>query len=139
MAYANQTTKQTIAKHLKPILAKYGVKGSLSISNHTSVNLKITRGRIDFFGDLVTERTSLLGVSTLDREKLREQGTLQVNQYWYHEHYTGTSKEFFAEVIEAMKSANWFDHSDARVDYFHCAYYYNIQIGRWDSPYVLTK
>lgn len=139
MAYANQTTKATIAKNLKPILAKYGVKGTLSVRNHSSVVLTITAGKIDFFGDLVTDRHSLLGVSTIDRDKLRERGHLQVNQYWYHEHYTGISKEFFAEVVPAMQSADWFDHSDAQVDYFHTAYYYDINIGRWNKPYLLTK
>jgi hypothetical protein len=139
MAYANQTTKQTIAANIKPILAKYGVKASLSIRDHTSVVLTITAGKIDFFADLVTDRYSLLGVSTIDRDKLRERGHLQVNQYWYHEHYTGISKQFFAEIIPAMQSAGWYDRSDAQVDYFDTAYYYDINVGRWDRPYLLTK
>ena len=138
MAYANQITKQTIAANIKPILAKYGVKGSLSIRDHTSVVLTITGGKIDFFADLVTNRYSLLGVA-LDRDKLRERGHLQVNQYWYHENYTGISKEFFAEIIPAMQSAGWYDSSDAQVDYFDTAYYYDINIGRWNKPYLLTK
>ena len=33
----------------------------------------------------------------------------------------------------------WFDKSDAMTDYFHTAYYFHLNIGRWDKPYQLVK
>ena len=30
----------------------------------------------------------------------------------------------------------WFDKSDAMTDYFHIAYYTNINAGQWNKPYV---
>ena len=56
MAYMNQTKKQTIAAKVKPILAKYGMKGSLSVRNHSTIVLKLTAGPIDFIGDLKPQR-----------------------------------------------------------------------------------
>jgi hypothetical protein len=34
-----------------------------------------------------------------------------------------------------MKSAGWYDNSDAQIDYFDTAYYYDVNIGNWKKPY----
>jgi hypothetical protein len=61
-----------------------------------------------------------------------------VNQFWFHEHYDGEAKAFLTEAIDALKSADYYDRSDAMTDYFDTAYYMDINIGRWDKPYVVT-
>jgi len=33
----------------------------------------------------------------------------------------------------------WWDKSDTMTDYFHCAYYYDIAIGKWNKPAVEAK
>ena len=38
-----------------------------------------------------------------------------------------------------MKGNKWYDTSDAMVDYFDTAYYVDINIGKWNKPYVQTK
>ena len=42
-----------------------------------------------------------------------------------------------AEAMAALKGADWYDESDAQVDYFNTAYYVDINIGQWKSPYIL--
>lgn len=126
MAYMNQEMKAVIAKNVKPILAKYGVKGSLSVRNHSTITLTVKSGKIDFFEDYG------------DREDARKFG-IQVNPYWFHEHFEGRSKKFLAEVFDALKSADWYDKSDVQTDYFDTAYYYGVDIGKWNKPYVLVK
>ena len=37
MAYMNQERKAKVAAKVKPILAKYGMKGSLSVRNHSTI------------------------------------------------------------------------------------------------------
>ena len=37
-----------------------------------------------------------------------------------------------------MKGNKWYDKSDAMVDYFDTAYYVDINIGKWNKPYVFT-
>lgn len=138
MAYMNQTKKATIAEKVKPILAKYGVKGTLSVRNHSTIVLTIREGKIDFVADYVIDRPSLLANGiTIDRDELRKQG-IDVNPYWYHEHYTGQSLAFLSEIFPAMKSADWFDKSDIMSDYFHTAYYVDVNVGTWQKPYVVT-
>jgi hypothetical protein len=139
MAYMNQTKKQTIAAKVKPILAKYGMKGSLSVRNHSTIVLKLTSGPIDFIGDLTTQRQFGYVSYELNKDEMRKRYELSINPYWYHEHYTGTALAFLSEIIPAMKSADWYDDSDAQVDYFNTAYYYDVNVGSWNKPYNLTK
>jgi hypothetical protein len=138
VAYMNQERKQKVAAAVKPILAKYGMKGSLSVRNHSTIVLKLTSGPIDFIGDMNDERNSLLGSNSVNKDALRQRYNLDVNTYWYTEHYTGAALTFLHEIIPAMKSADWFDKSDAQIDYFHTAYYIDVNVGSWDKPYVLT-
>jgi hypothetical protein len=124
MAYMNQEKKAIIAAKLKPVLKKYGVKGTLSVRNHMSIVLNVKSGKIDFFEDYG------------DREDATKFG-IQVNPYWFQDHFTGKSKEFLADAFDALKSAGYYNNSDAQIDYFDTAYYYDINIGKWNKPYSL--
>ena len=135
MAYMNQERKAKIATALKPILAKYGMKGTLRTRQH-AITLTLRQGPIDFIGDLNESRNGRLGVS---KDEMRKHYELQVNQYWIDEHYTGVSLEFLKQVNEAMQAADYYDRSDAQIDYFDTAYYYDINVGSWNKPYALTK
>lgn len=115
MAYMNQQKKAIIAEAVKPILKKYGVKGTLSVSNNMSINLNISEGSINF---------------GLDHGS--------VNTYWIDENYFGDAREFLKECVEALKSAGYYNRSDLMTDYFDVAYHYNINIGRWNKPYKYT-
>jgi hypothetical protein len=122
----NQEKKAVIAAKLKPVLKKYGVKGTLSVRNHSSIVLNVKAGKVDFFTDYG------------DREDALKFG-IQVNPYWFQDHFTGKSKKFLAEAFDAMKSAGYYNNSDAQIDYFDTAYYFDINIGKWNKPYELTK
>jgi hypothetical protein len=131
----NQERKAKIATALKPILAKYGMKGSLKCRQH-AISLTLRSGPIDFIGDLNESRNGRLGVA---KDEMRKHYELQVNQYWIDEHYTGVSLEFLKQVKDAMQAADYYDNSDAQIDYFDTAYYYDINVGSWNKPYTLTK
>ena len=122
MAYMSQQHKQELAPAIKAVLKKYGVKGTLAVRHHSTLVLNIKSGKIDFIND-----------STSDAHHY------QVNVYWTDEHYKGTAKKFFAEVIAAMKGPNFFDHSDPMSDYFNVSHYIDINLGDWIKPYVLEK
>jgi hypothetical protein len=124
MAYMNQERKSKIAANIKPILKKYGMKGSLSVRNHSTIVLTLSEGPIDFAKD--------------GNMVLQFGYHLDVNPYWYHEHYTGKSKRFLDEIIPALKSAGWYDNSDAQIDFFDCAYYFDVRIGKWNKEYRVT-
>lgn len=134
MAYMNQERKAKITKALKPILAKYKVKGSLSVRNHSTIILTLKSGAIDFIGN----SNKVCGDSHYQVArgfKPNTGGYDQINPYWFHEHYDGVAKDFLTEAMKALKSADWYDESDAQVDYFNTAYYVDINIGKWNKPY----
>lgn len=113
MAYMNQEKKAKIAAKMKPVLKKYGLKGSLSVHNHSSITLTIKSGKLDFGSDYV-----------------------QVNPYWLESNYKGTVLKALQEIKQALLAADYYDRSDAQIDYFDTAYYYNINVGKWNKPYI---
>jgi hypothetical protein len=137
MAYVSQEMKSELAPAIKSILKKYGIKGSLAVQNHSTLVLNIKSGKIDFIknhNDVVDQRNA----ADL-RQGHKATGYIQINTYWTDEHFTGKAKKFFAEVIAAMKGPKFFDHSDSMTDYFHCSHYIDINVGKWNKPYVLEK
>jgi len=136
MAYMNQERKATIANAIKPILKKYGVKGTLSVQNHSTIVLTLKSGSIDFIGN--SNRVCGNDHYQVSRGfRPNTSGYDQVNPYWFQDHYDGVAKEFLTEALQALKSAGWYDRSDAMTDYFDTAYYVDINIGKWNKPYVL--
>ena len=136
MAYMNQERKAKITKMLKPILAKYKVKGSLSVRNHSTIVLTLKSGAIDFIGN--SNRVCGNDFYQVQRGfKPTTSGYDQVNPYWFQDHYDGKAKAFLNEAFKALNSADWYDESNAMIDYFNIAYYVDINIGKWDKPYIL--
>lgn len=113
MAYVSQAMKAKLAPTIKSVLKKYKVKGSISVRNHTSLVVTVKEGAIDF---------------GTDRD--------QVNTYWIHDHYEGKAKKFLTELKAAMEGPDFFCEDDAMTDYFHRSHYIDINIGKWDKPYV---
>lgn len=142
MAYMNQQRKATILANLKPVLAKYGIKGSLSVRNHSTIVLTVKSGSINFIENYISTDQSSHHGKKMDQQtinSIRESQYLDVNPYWFQEHFHGTAKQFLIEAMKAMKSAGWYDESDAMTDYFNIAYYVDINIGKWNAPYALVK
>lgn len=130
MAYMNQEKKKIIKANLDKVLKPLGIKYSLRVDNHMSINCTIKSGSVDFIGNL----RQRIG----DKFKLHtESGYVQVNPYWYNEHFTGEPERIINQVIDALKSADYYDKSDAMIDYFDTAYYMHLNIGAWDKPYEL--
>lgn len=136
MAYINQDRKARIAPYVKAICAHYGVKATLSIDNHSSLVLSIKSGKIDFIGNV----NKVCGADhyQVSRGFTPAKDHLQVNTYWYHDHFDGEAKKFLAEVLVAMNDGNH-DNSDIQSDYFDVGWYVNVNVGRWNKPYILEN
>ena len=134
----NQERKAKIAQALKPVLAKYKVKGTLSVRNHMAICLTLKSGPIDFIAN--SNRVCGNNHYQVSRGfRPNDTGYDQVNPYWFQDHYDGLAKDFLAEAFKALKAADYYDRSDAMTDYFDTAYYFDINIGKWNKPYVVTE
>ena len=133
MAYVSQELKAKLAPTIKAICKKYNIKASLAVRNHSTLVLNVKQGDIDFIGNW---NASLINRNITTNPY--DIDYIQVNPYWYHEHFTDKAKEFLSEVIPAMNAGNW-DKSDIQTDYFNVGWYIDVNIGQWNKPYALVK
>ena len=117
MAYVSQEKKKELAVGIKAVLKKYGMKGTIAVQHHSTLVVNLKSGPINF----------------------KAQNThYQVNPYHIESQWSGTAKSFLTELLAAMKSGGWFDKSDIQSDYFHSAWYTDINIGKWNKENELT-
>lgn len=134
MAYMSQEKKAALAPRIKAILKKYGVKGSLAVRGHSTLVLNLKSGKIDFIGN--SNRVCGENHYQVSRGfKPNTTGYDQVNPYWYQDHYDGKAKAFLKEVLAVMNDGNH-DRSDIQTDYFCVGWYVDINIGKWNKPYI---
>ena len=121
MAYVSQQDKKELAPAIKKVLSKYGMKGSISIRNHSTLQVTLQSGSIDF------------------KDYSHGDGYIQVNTYHIDAHYSGKAKAFLNELLDAMKGPKYFNNDDAMTDYFHRSHYTDINVGKWNKPYFLQE
>jgi|TARA_R110000787_G_scaffold180438_1_gene292571 hypothetical protein len=138
MAYMSQEHKKKLSPAIKAVLKKYGVKGSIGVRHNSSLVVNIKEGVLDFIGcaqvhnDLYTEREGL--------PSHKVSGYIQVNPYWSAEWalragYDVISK-FYEELCNAMHGPDYYNNTDAQIDYFDCSHYVDINVGKWNKDYV---
>jgi len=129
MAYMSQENKKSLSPKIKEICKKYDVKATLSVNNHSTLQLNIKSGSLDVLDDSTGN----------SRCKVDVNGGLHdsVNVYHYKTHYTGKTLEFLSEVIPAMTIGNH-NNSDIMTDYFDVGWYIGVNVGAWDKPYILN-
>lgn len=127
MAYMNQDRKKAIADALKKNLKGINLKYSLSVRNHSTIVMTIKSGDVDFIGEIVPEMKHGF-----------EMGYINVNPYWFRDHFEGRSKDVLTKIFEALNMGNH-DRSDVQTDYFDVGWYVDVCVGKYNAPYILTK
>tara|TARA_R110000782_G_scaffold253830_2_gene342083 strand:- start:547 stop:963 length:417 start_codon:yes stop_codon:yes gene_type:complete len=122
MAYVSQAMKKELAPAIKAVLKKYNMKASISVNNHSTLCVNVKSGDIDFSADFT-----------------HGDSYIQVNEYWIDAHYDGVKCDFLNELLAAMKGPKYFNNDDSMTDYFSRSHYTDINIGKWDTPYVCTQ
>ena len=120
MAYISQKDKKELAVGIKKVLKKYGCKGNIGVKNHMSLYVDVMEGPIDF-------------------KHTHGDGYTQVNTYWIDDHWSGVAKDFLNELLTEMKGKKYFNNDDIQTDYFCRSHYTDINIGKYNKPYKLTK
>jgi len=142
MAYFTQEQKKQMTPKIKAVLSQYGLKGSLSVNNHSTVVLTIQQGAIDFIGNtlrvaehtLAEQPTNKMLKTSVEQDRVRPPKYLSANQYHYQSHHTGDALRCLKDLFAILFEGNH-DRSDIMTDYFYVGWYVNLHIGRWDRPY----
>ena len=135
MAFMSQEKKKALAPAIKMVCAKYGIKATLGVHHRSTLVLNISEGPIDFAASI----TRMMEKNPrYESSWAKPTNYMIVNPYHYKDHFDGTALEFLSEVIPLMNVGN-FDHSDISSDYFSVGWYVDVNIGKWDKPYILLS
>jgi hypothetical protein len=141
MAYMSQEKKAKIVAAVKPILKKFGLKGTFSVRNHSTIQLTLKSGKIDFVENYIqtdADKPYAKHFSPDQVAYIRKNQSIDINPYWFQDHFTGKAKQALTEIFAAMKKAgDWYDESDIQTDYFNTAYYVDVNVGKWNKPYIV--
>ena len=137
MAYFSQDDKKRLSPQIKAVLKKYGVRGSISVANHSSLVVTLKEGKLDFIGTANKRNSKYAERNNQYNHQIKDY--YQVNPYycadWARDVNENEIANFFEELVAAMKGAGWYDNSDAQIDYFDTAYYIDINVGKYNKPY----
>jgi len=133
MAYINTAEVTEIRNALK---VKFGKKFKFSVRrrDHHAVTVAILSGPTDF---------SAMWEGLVPGDY--GHGHSSINTYHITKDRYGKHVKLFNEIVDIIKTAPakapngraWFDESDSMVDYFHTAFYFDLDIGKWDRPYTV--
>ena len=140
MAYVSQDLKAKLSPTIKAICKKYGIKASIAVRHHSTLVLNIKSGPIDFIENYIEADKNKSYSKYMSDDQvayIRKNQSLDVNPYWYQEHFSGKAVNFLREVFTAMNNGNH-DNSDIQTDYFDVGWYVDVNIGKWNKPYTVT-
>lgn len=131
MAWMNQERKKLLVEGAKKALDKYKIKATFKVRSHSTIVVNIKSGTLDFienYNKTVSKRGEG-GRVAIDY--------LQVNPYWYHDHFSGECKDFMFMLFDALNTGNH-DNSDIQTDYFDVGWYVEVNIGSFQKPYIVV-
>lgn len=139
MAYVTEEIITKARAALKALNKEYGVKATLSGKGDSTLHLTIAEGPIDFIGNYC--ETVAINRRMHDTQQVidwvqREQN-ISVNQYYVDSSFSGIALEYLEKAKAIMYTDHW-DKSDSQSDYFHCSYYIDMRVGRWNKGYKLS-
>ena len=132
MAYVSQEDKKELVPQIKAVLKKYGMKGSVAVRHYSTLVVNVKSGKLDVIGNYMNKSRHAENHDVAPEN-------INVNLYWLDDHYDGEVLSFMKEMQSAMKGEKYFDKSDIQSDYFHCSHYLDLNIGKYDKPYVLAE
>jgi hypothetical protein len=147
MAYVPKEKKAAIKEALQLVIPK-DWKWSLAVRNHSTAVLTISKAPIDLvaiFCDSADaynkRRVDVYGEREQSTEYQRSHGNYDVST-WTLQHMTeGLQNRYvaatFKKIFDAMNTGNY-DNSDIQTDYFDVGHYVDVQIGKWDKPFIQT-
>jgi hypothetical protein len=137
MASMSQEKKARIAAELKKIMPK-GWKYTLGVHNHNTIVLNIMKAPVDLIA-MVNDMNAESAERKGDTFYPIRDNHYQVNTYYPQNSFKGETLELMKKVCAALYGADYFDHSDSMTDYFHVAYYVDINVGKWNKPFEYVK
>jgi len=123
MAYITTSEVKQIRDKLKKEFPN--IKFSVTREHGMSISVSIIKSNIDFTDEVLTDGMT----------------HSSINQYRVEQFYP-KHKDLFNKILNIIKNGSdrkWYNDSDAMTDYFDTAFYFDLNVGKWDKPYELVK
>jgi hypothetical protein len=134
MAYMSQDHKKTLVPAIKAVLAKYGVKGTVAVRHHSTLVVNVSQGRLDLIGNANAKSQER---SPAGERRAPWKDHIDVNNYHVWDQFSGDCLEFVLALLDACNAGNW-DKSDLCADYHNVGWYVDINLGRYNRPYIFV-
>jgi len=136
MAYVSQEDKKELAVGIKKVLAKYNVKGTIGVHNHSTIVVRLRTGDLDILGNYWEVYKENEWKVAPWNQRSEKPTYIQVNPHCLDSSYSGDVLNFLTELVAEMKGERYFNDTDIMTDYFHCSHYIDIDVGNWEKSYV---
>ncbi len=127
MAYLDPAKKKDLDRQVKAVAKEYGVKLTTRTVSYMTYNITLRQSKYAFKNT----------VENYDGQQVQRRN---INHVWLKDNkqLTEEEKEFITKLknIVFSKENGYYDHTDAQMDYFHTAWYLDIELGTYDKPYV---
>jgi len=110
-------TVKEIASELRKAIKIDGCKFSIRVENYRKIHVSLMSANFQVTTIPVDHKT----INEYNIEKT--------------ELLTQKGKVLFQVVNQEVLKYHW-DESDAMTDYFNCAFYYSLSVGKWDNPFI---
>lgn len=127
MAWINKEEVNAKRAAIQACLKRYGLKGSISGSNSSTLTVNVTEGKLCFSGMYNGNVNDYIAGDNFT-----------VSRHWIDLRWNGEANKFLKEMFAIMDEGNH-DNSDINTDYFDVGWYSYINIGKWNKPYQLIK
>ena len=127
MAWINKEEVSAKRAAIQACLKRFGLKGSISGSNSSTLTVNITEGKLAF--------------SSMFNGRVNDEivgDNFSVSPHWIDLRWNGEANYFFKQMFAIMNEGNH-DNSDIHTDYFDVGWYSYINVGKWNKPYQLIK
>lgn len=135
MAYMSQEKKKLINAALKRCIPK-DWKWSLGVDHHTEIVLTIYAAPVDLLADYKAV-SAAKARDPRDEDYAANATHLDINRYWYREHFTAPVVALLDPIFKALNDGNH-NKSDLQSDYHDVGWYVTCRLGKWDKPFVCT-
>ena len=130
MAYMSAEKVKEIRQKIKKEFPEY--KFSVTRYHWFGVYVQILEGPADFYEDFQYK----------ENVGSKENFNLQINEHHIDSNFEGVSRDVLSRIKEIIEtSEKYYDRNagDIGADYCDYTFYYTIEIGRYDKPYVVKK
>jgi len=128
MAYISKEQSAAFRKALKAAFP--GWKFSVRIEHHSALDVSIMEALLDL---LAYQEPS----EYMDGPSFEARRYTQVNHYHIDRHWKPPVAQFLMQITKICNAGNH-NNSDPMTDYFDVGWYFNLSIGKWDKPFVVT-